>query len=75
MLLESAKVLGAGIATVGLVGAGIGIGNVFSALIGGTARNPSAAGQLMQQAILGFALTEAIALFVLMVVFLLLFAF
>ncbi len=75
MLLESAKVLGAGFATIGLVGAGIGIGNVFSALIGGTARNPSAAAQLMQQAILGFALTEAVALFVLMVVFLLLFAF
>lgn len=38
-----------------------GIGNVFSALILGTARNPSASAQLMQQAIFGFALTEAVA--------------
>lgn len=32
-----------------------GIGNVFSALILGTARNPSTSAQLMQQAIFGFA--------------------
>lgn len=74
MILESAKVLGAGIATIGLSGVGIGIGSVFSSLISGAARNPSLKEQLFTYAMLGFALTEAIALFVLLVAFLLLFA-
>ena len=74
MLPQAAKFLGAGLATIGLTGAGIGIGVIFSALILGIARNPSLKDELFKMAILGFALTEAIALFVLMIVFLLLFA-
>jgi len=42
MDLASAKMLGAGLACIALVGAGIGIGNVFSALITSVARNPAA---------------------------------
>nr|YP_009144731.1 ATPase subunit 9 [Pseudo-nitzschia multiseries]YP_010119683.1 ATPase subunit 9 [Pseudo-nitzschia cuspidata]YP_010120186.1 ATP synthase F0 subunit c [Pseudo-nitzschia micropora]YP_010145991.1 ATPase subunit 9 [Pseudo-nitzschia pungens]YP_010247932.1 ATP synthase F0 subunit c [Pseudo-nitzschia delicatissima]AKJ77339.1 ATPase subunit 9 [Pseudo-nitzschia multiseries]QQO80614.1 ATPase subunit 9 [Pseudo-nitzschia pungens]QRC12175.1 ATPase subunit 9 [Pseudo-nitzschia cuspidata]QRC76540.1 ATP sy len=74
MLLQAAKFVGAGIATIGLAGAGVGIGVVFSALILGISRNPSLKDEMFKMAILGFALTEAIALFVLMIVFLLLFA-
>nr|QYB22900.1 ATP synthase F0 subunit c [Nitzschia ovalis] len=74
MLLQAAKCVGAGIATVGLAGAGVGIGIVFSALVIGISRNPSLKDEMFRMAILGFALTEAIALFVLMIVFLLLFA-
>lgn len=74
MLPQAAKFLGAGMATIGLTGAGIGIGVIFSALILGISRNPSLKDELFKMAILGFALTEAIALFVLMIVFLLLFA-
>ncbi len=74
MLLQAAKFVGAGIATIGLAGAGVGIGVVFSALILGITRNPSLKDEMFKMAILGFALTEAIALFVLMIVFLLLFA-
>ncbi|KAI5562383.1 hypothetical protein BDE02_15G050200 [Populus trichocarpa] len=44
-------------------------GNVFSSLIHSVARNPSLAKQLFGYAILGFALTEAIALFALMMGF------
>ena len=72
MLLQAAKFVGAGIATIGLAGAGVGIGVVFSALILGISRNPSLKDEMFKMAILGFALTEAIALFVLMIVFLLL---
>jgi len=43
-------------------------------LIHSVARNPSLAKQLFGYAILGFALTEAIALFALMMAFLILFA-
>ena len=75
MLLESEKVIGAGLATIGLAGVGLGIGTVFAALITGAARNPSLINQLFTYALLGFALTEAVALFVLMIAFLLLFAF
>lgn len=74
MLLQAAKFMGAGVATVGLAGAGVGIGMVFSSLIMGISRNPSLKDEMFKMAILGFALTEAIALFVLMIVFLLLFA-
>ena len=74
-MLEGAKLIGAGCATIALAGAAIGIGNVFSSLITSVARNPSLAKQLFGYAILGFALTEAIALFALMIAFLILFGF
>ncbi|KAF1001811.1 hypothetical protein AG4045_027543 [Apium graveolens] len=72
---EGAKSIGAGAATIALAGAAIGIGNVFSSLIHSVARNPSLAKQLFGYAILGFALTEAIALFALMMAFLILSVF
>jgi len=73
MLLQCAKLLGAGMATVSLAGSGVGIGIVFAALINSVARNPSLTRNLFVYAILGFALTEAIALFGLMMAFLILF--
>ena len=74
-MVQAAKIIGTGLATTGLIGAGVGIGVVFGALILGVARNPSLRGQLFSYAILGFALTEAIALFALMMAFLILFGF
>jgi F-type H+-transporting ATPase subunit c len=74
-MLEGAKSIGAGAATIASAGAAVGIGNVFSSLIHSVARNPSLAKQLFGYAILGFALTEAIALFALMMAFLILFVF
>ena len=74
MLLQAAKYIGAGVATIGLAGAGVGIGTVFGALVLGISRNPSLKDELFKMAILGFALTEAIALFALMMAFLILFA-
>ena len=66
--------IGAGLATIGLAGAGVGIGSVFAALVLGVSRNPNMKDELFRIAILGFALTEAIALFALMMAFLILFA-
>jgi len=74
MLLQAAKYIGAGLATIGLAGAGVGIGTVFGALVLGISRNPSLKDELFNLAILRFALTEAIALFAFVIVFLLLFA-
>jgi len=73
-LLQSAKFVGAGLATIGLAGAGVGIGTVFGALLFSVSRNPGLQQELFKLAILGFALTEAIALFSLMMAFLILFA-
>merc|ERR1712115_447158 len=72
---QAAKFIGAGAATVGVAGSGAGIGTVFGSLIIGYARNPSLKQQLFSYAILGFALSEAMGLFFLMMAFLLLFAF
>ena len=70
----AAKFIGAGAATVGVAGSGAGIGTVFGSLIIGYARNPSLKQQLFSHAILGFALSEAMGLFCLMLAFLILFA-
>jgi len=75
MILQAAKLIGAGVATVGLTGAGIGIGTIFSALIIGLSRNPSLKQELFRLALFGFALVEAMALFTLMMAFLILFTF
>ena len=74
-MVEVSKNIGMGSAAIGLTGAGIGIGLVFAALLNGVARNPALRGQLFSYAILGFALSEAMGLFCLMMAFLLLFAF
>jgi F-type H+-transporting ATPase subunit c len=73
MLLQAAQKIGAGLSTSGLAGAGIGIGFIFGSLILGTSRNPTMKDDMFRFAILGFALTEAIALFALMIAFLILF--
>ncbi|WP_411027182.1 ATPase C chain family protein [Salmonella sp. s54925] len=70
----AAKFIGAGAATVGCAGSGAGIGTVFGSLIIGYARNPSLKPQLFSYAIMGFALSEAMGLFCLMMAFLILFA-
>ena len=54
---------------------GAGIGTVFGSLVIGSARNPGLKQQLFAYAILGFALSEAMGLFCLMMAFMLLFAF
>lgn len=71
--LQCCKAIGAGLATIGLVGAGAGAGIIFSSLISSIARNPSLKAELFRNAILGFALTEAVGLLALLVAFIILF--
>ena len=49
MLLQSSKFIGAGLATIGLAGAGVGIGSVFGSLVLGISRNPSLQQELTKE--------------------------
>ena len=73
MDVDAARMIGAGIAMIALLGVGLGLGNIFSSLITAIARNPAARDQVFGVGILGFALTEAVALFALVIAFLILF--
>lgn len=68
------KKVGSGLATIGLTGAGVGIGIVFGCFLLAYARNVLLKNDLFGYTLLGFALTEAIALFALMMAFLILFS-
>ena len=46
MEIEAAKVIGAGLAVIGVIGSGIGIGNIFSSFIQAVGRNPAARGEV-----------------------------
>lgn len=65
--------VGAGMATMGLIGAGVGVGVVFGCLIVAYGRNPRLQKTLFTYALIGFALTEAIGLLALVMAFLILF--
>ncbi len=73
MDVNAAKMVGAGIAVLALLGVGIGLGNIFSSLINAIARNPSAKNEIFPVGMIGFALTESIALFAFVVAMIILF--
>ncbi|HSR71072.1 MAG TPA: ATP synthase F0 subunit C [Kiloniellales bacterium] len=75
MELESAKVIGAGLALIGVIGSGIGIGNIFASFISAVGRNPAARDEVFTMTMLGFALVEAIALYALVIALIILYAF
>jgi F-type H+-transporting ATPase subunit c len=74
MDVNAAKMIGAGLATFALLGVGLALGNLFSTLISSIARNPSAKNDLLPVGLLGFALTESIALFAFVIAMLILFS-
>ena len=48
---EAAKLIGAGLACSALLGAGIGIGNIFGSYLQGAMRNPAAAGVIKRNSL------------------------
>jgi F-type H+-transporting ATPase subunit c len=70
IILNASKMVGSGLAVIGLVGAGVGVGIVFGSSLLPLSRNPQLEKQLFSYAILGFALTEAVGLLALMMAFL-----
>lgn len=73
MELEVLKYVGAGITTLGMLGAAIGVGNIFKAMLDGIARNPAAEPKLSKYVFIGAGLSEAMGLFALVIALLLLF--
>jgi len=61
-IVEAAKFIGAGLSMIGALGAGVGM-----------ARNPDSYGNLLTNMILGIAFSEAIAIYCLVIAFLMLF--
>jgi F-type H+-transporting ATPase subunit c len=72
--IQCCKLIGAGLATIGLVGAGAGAGVIFGSLLQGFSRNPSKGDAMVRYAMLGFALTEAVGLLALMMAFVILYS-
>ncbi|MDO9085360.1 MAG: ATP synthase F0 subunit C [Anaerolineaceae bacterium] len=72
-LIQAAKFIGAGLSMIGALGAGIGIGLLVQGALNGMARNPDAYGNLLTTMILGIAFAEAIAIYCLVVAFMMLF--
>ncbi|HVX80001.1 MAG: F0F1 ATP synthase subunit C [Devosia sp.] len=68
------KYIGAGIACIGMGGAGVGVGIIFGNYLAGALRNPAAAASQFSNLIFGFAITEALGIFSLVIGFLLLYA-
>jgi F-type H+-transporting ATPase subunit c len=74
-LAEGLKALGAGLAMMGVIGAGAGIGILAGGATQGIARNPDAAGAIQTNLILGIAFSEATAIYALVVALIILFVF
>lgn len=70
----SMKYIAIGLMTIGMLGAAIGVSNIFISLINGIARNPSAESKMSGRALLGAAMVEAMGIFALVIALILIFA-
>lgn len=73
MDVGTAKLIGAGLACMGLIGAGIGVGTIFGNYLNGALRNPSAADSQRLWMFVGAAMTELLGLLAFVVAMIILF--
>ena len=75
MEIESAKILGMALAVgLGVIGPSIGIGLIVAKAVEAIGRNPEASGKVQATMFIGIAFTEALAMFALVIGFILKFA-
>lgn len=74
MDVAAAKMIGAGLAVLPLLGIGLGLGKLFSSIIESISRNPSQDKNLSGKGLIYFALIESMALFALVISMLILFS-
>ncbi|MBF0285725.1 MAG: ATP synthase F0 subunit C [Magnetococcales bacterium] len=67
----AAAFIGMGLAAAGMAGSGVGIGYVFGKMIEAVARQPGAESKVSKYVWIGFALVEAVALYGLVIAFIL----
>lgn len=70
---QGVKLLATALALLPLVAVAFALGGIFQAWLNGVARNPGASDKMQPVGYLAFALTEAVALFALIVAFIILF--
>ena len=73
MDLESAKLIGAGLAAIGVGAAAIGVGLVFGGFLQSALRNPAAADSQQGRLFIGFAAAELLGLIAFTIAILILF--
>ena len=74
-IVEGLKLLGAGMAAIGMLGPGIGIGLVAAGAVQAMGRNPEFTPTIQTNMILGIAFAEAIAIYALVVAIMIGFVF
>lgn len=74
MEVEAAKLIGAALALIPIAGVGVGLGLIFSSYNEAVGRNPSSVELLEKKFLLTFALTEALAIFALVIAFMIMFS-
>jgi ATP synthase F0 subunit c len=67
------KAIGAGLAMIGALGPGIGIGLLVNGALQAIGRNPDASGNIQTNMILGIVFAEAVAIYALVVALIILF--
>lgn len=63
MEAEAFKFIAVGLMAIGMMGAALSVGKIFSSLLDSIARNPSATNDLQRFALIGAGLGEAMGLF------------
>jgi F-type H+-transporting ATPase subunit c len=69
MDVHAAALIGMGVVSIGVAGSGAGIGYIFGKMIEAVARQPEAEARVSKYMWLGFALSEAVALYALVIAF------
>ncbi len=72
-IVDALRLVGGGLAAIGMIGAGVGVGSVWASYMSAIARNPASKDDIGATVWIGFATTEAIALFALIISFIILF--
>jgi F-type H+-transporting ATPase subunit c len=72
-ITDGLKYVGAGLATLGMIGSALGVGNIFASFLDAALRNPSAAPQQTGNLFIGMALAEALGIFSVLIAILILF--
>jgi F-type H+-transporting ATPase subunit c len=74
MDLVALKYIGAGLLSIGMAGAALAIGNIFSGFFNSISRNPSAADKIEKYIYIAVGLAEAMGIFAVLLAFLILFS-